>query len=137
MAGREPWRPPRDRPSDDGTPPAVLAAPTVVDVGGDHVAIRWEPSEAPDLYRYLVYRATGDAPDERVAITADPVWTDTGVVPGTSYRYTIVAQDTSFNTSAASEPLVVEAAEQVVTVTFRVTVPPQTPGDATLFIAEA
>jgi hypothetical protein len=122
-------------PSDDGTPPPAPAAPTLVDVSGDHISFAWDPVAASDLYRYLVYRSIGDAPAERVAAVTDPEWTDTGVTAGTRYGYTVVAQDTAFNTSAPSEPLVVVAVEPVVTVTFRLKVPPQTPGDATLYIA--
>jgi hypothetical protein len=122
-------------PSDDTTPPAVPTGITLVDVSGDHVTLGWDASEAQDLYRYLVYRSTGDGPEERIATADEPLWTDTALTAGTSYRYSVVAQDTAFNASGPSEPLVVKAAEQLVTVTFRVTVPPQTPRDATLYIA--
>jgi pullulanase len=89
-----------------------------------------------DLYRYRVERAPAPgglfAP---VGVTGDPGFIDTGVEAGTAYSYVVVAEDTSYNRSSPSAPLAVTAADRDVAVTFRVTVPDDTPASDTVYLA--
>ena len=64
-----------------------------------------------------------------------PIYSDTSVVTGTRYDYAITAQDLAFNESLPSPTLTVDAADRVVQVTFRVSVPPGTPATDGLYIA--
>lgn len=81
----------------DVTPPApprnLVAVPT-----SQGVELRWEPSPAPDLAGYRVYRIrAGEASPLR--LTPDPVqqpyYVDTQASPGQTYYYSVTAVDTS------------------------------------------
>lgn len=67
---------------------AVPAAPTV--------RLSWRPSPDPDVATYVVYRAAGSGPFQRVGSTKPPatVFVDRDVPSGT-YRYVVTAQDAS------------------------------------------
>ena len=82
----------------DGVAPA---APTgLVAVAGDHeVVLTWDGGDEYDLDRHRVLRGGSE-----VAVVTGTTWTDTGVVNGTSYSYTVVALDTSGNESDPSDP---------------------------------
>ncbi len=80
-------------------------------------------------------RGTDGAAPDPIATTDGPLFTDLTVGPDVAYTYRVAAQDDGADTSASSEPLEVVAAEQLVVVTFRVTVPAGTPDDAQLYIA--
>ena len=91
-------------------PPAPARLDALSEAG--LVRLVWDPVPAPDLAGYIVYRAEGAG--EPVRLTPDPVkesfLTDTSAKPGTRYRYTVRAVDTSGNMSppspeAAAEPL--------------------------------
>jgi glycosidase len=123
-------------PSSDVQPPAAPAELRLVDVGDDHVTIGWPKVTADDLQRYVVYRSSVDAREPvRIATTTGPVYQDTSVTTGTRYEYAVTAQDLAFNESPLSPSLSVDAAERVVAVTFRVSVPSNTPASDSLFIA--
>ncbi len=123
-------------PSTDLVPPPVPGAPVLTDVADDHVAITWTPVDAPDLYRYVVLRAPSGSGDlAPIGTTTKPLFTDTTVTSGATYDYAIAAQDTAFNRSTPSPTLSVEAVKRIVSVTFQVTVPADTPPTDTLYIA--
>lgn len=77
------------------TPPAppsdLVAAPA-----GNTVRLSWRPSPDPDAATYVVYRAAGSGPFQRVGSTRAPstVFVDRDVTSGT-YRYVVTAQDAS------------------------------------------
>ena len=122
-------------PSDDVQPPASPGDLRLVDVGDDHVTVGWQKVDAEDLQRYVVYRSTEDAGLAPIATTTDPVYLDTSVATGAHYEYAVTAQDLAFNESPPTPSLAVDAAERIVQVVFRVTVPPSTPTTDSLFIA--
>ena len=118
--------------------PAAPPAPTgleVLDAAADHVTIRWAPVDTGGVVRYVVLRGESGQEPAPIATTADPVFTDLTVDAETLYTYRVAAQDDGADTSPPSEPLLVAAEEQLVTVTFRVSVPAGTPADAQLYIA--
>jgi hypothetical protein len=88
------------------------AAPSRLDAlpEGNLVRLIWEPVPTADLAGYLVFRAEGDGAPAR--LTAQPVtdtfFSDTAVVAGRRYRYTVVAIDTAGNASAPSPEAVAE-----------------------------
>ncbi|MFS8612561.1 MAG: alpha amylase N-terminal ig-like domain-containing protein [Planifilum fulgidum] len=120
-------------PSDDReAPPApVLHQPHQQ---SRQVALKWDPVKADDLAFYEVERQTvteGRRGEwQRIArVGADQTaYTDTTVENGTTYRYRVLAVDTSFNRSE-SNPVQVTPKETPVRVTFRVKVPEYTGTD--------
>ena len=74
------------------------------------VRLVWDPSPAPDLVGYIVFRAEGSAAPAR--LTAEPVkdsfLSDTSAQPGHRYRYTVRALDKAGNVSAPSPEAVAE-----------------------------
>ncbi len=88
----------------DSHPPA---APTGVSVAMDGTsgALSWTANSEPDVVSYRVYRGEGSAePSTKIATTgADTVtFSDPGLNPGTSYRYAVIAVDSSGNASDRS-----------------------------------
>jgi hypothetical protein len=71
---------------------------------GRIVRLAWDPVPASDLAGYLVYRAEGDGAP--VQLTPQPIkesfMTDEAVKPGTRYRYTVRAIDTTGNLGPTS-----------------------------------
>ncbi|MFN8517963.1 MAG: alpha-amylase family glycosyl hydrolase [Chloroflexota bacterium] len=123
-------------PDADPTAPGTPTGLAALDVAADHVTLRWDADTTGDVVRYVVLRAPeGGGTPVRVGTTTAPVFTDLDVEPGASYAYQVAAQDDGADTSAPSEAVEVVAEEQLVTLTFRVTVPADTPADAQLFIA--
>lgn len=125
-------------PSSDTLPPPAPQSLRVTRWGADHIALAWDPVAAADLYAYDLYRqAEGETAPARLARVLSPTvaYTDTAVVTGRLYTYTVCALDTSFNRSGFSDPVGARAEERWVTVTFVVTVPVFTPADDTVYIA--
>ena len=121
--------------ADDAEPPATpdgLVATSVAETG---VSLAWEPVADADLHRYEVLRAGEDGEMERIGVASDPTFTDDSVAGGQTYRYAVRAQDTSYNRSDPSDPIVVGATAREVAVTFTVGVPPNTPPGDTVYIA--
>ena len=123
-------------PGDDVTAPSAPGTPEPLDVSPDRIHIGWSESDADDLHRYLVLRVDeGSDVFELIGATEATDFVDATIASGRTYRYTVRAQDSSFNTSAPSEPLEMVAAERVVAVTWTVSVPDYTTPDDSLFIA--
>lgn len=104
------------------------------------VVIAWRLSRPRDLAGFRVCRADVSAGEEGCAVElsfgkAQNVYTDTTVSTGHTYSYTVRVFDTSFNFSEPSTPITLTAESKVTDVTFRVQVPPETPADATIYIA--
>jgi hypothetical protein len=79
----------------DLTPPAPAANLVAIPSQGT-VRLSWTPSPDPDVAGYVVYRAAGDGPLERVGSVRAPGTTFTDRdVPAGGYRYAVTAQDTS------------------------------------------
>ncbi len=72
------------------------------------IRLFWRPGRDPDLAGYLVYRARGEEPFERM--TPAPItvttWTDADAQPGTAYTYVVTTVDGAVppNESPRSEP---------------------------------
>ncbi len=127
-------------PSTDTTPPPAPLNLRVVHWGTDHITVQWDPVSANDLAGYDVYRyAEGEAPTAAAFLARvwapTTIYTDTAVIVNTTYTYTVLAFDTSFNKSAFSNPASGTASARQVQVRFRVTVPPFTPPGDTIYIA--
>ena len=93
----------------DTTPPPVpgnlIATP-----GNAQVALTWDPSVAPDLAGYRVYRATtpsvptGGSPISGASLLGSAAFTDTTALNDTTYYYSVTAVDGSGNASLGSTP---------------------------------
>jgi hypothetical protein len=84
--------------------PAELSAVT----GINSIELAWERNTETDLKTYIIYRATGAGPFQKLAETDVPVYSDKAIEAGKRYRYAISAIDIRANESAKSVP--VEAA---------------------------
>jgi glycosidase len=113
-------------------PPADVAA-GVVSASGVHLV--WSAVSAEDLLRYEVLRAEGDGDFVAIGRTTSPDFWDEQVRSGGSYRYAVLAQDTSYNRSGRSNEVVVSAESREVAATFVVHVPESTPPGDTVYIA--
>jgi glycosidase len=126
--------------SGDVTPPAVPQNLRVTHWGTDHISLAWDAVADSDLYAYDLYRYSdqqlpGAAAQIGRVLAPATVYTDTGVVSGHTYTYTVKALDTSFNASAASNEAVGRAIPRQVELRFFVTVPEFTPAGDTVYIA--
>jgi len=88
----------------DTTPPAAPATVTATEERKG-IRVSWSASAATDLAGYRVYRATGTGAYE--VVSGDSLLTgtdflDVGLVPGKGYRFLIMAQDSSGNSSVRS-----------------------------------
>lgn len=116
--------------SEDTTPPTtpVLA---IEDWSASSISLSW--SEAVDevaLFAYDLYRSTdGSSFSKLTRLPAGTLaYTDTAVTAGQTYHYYLIALDTSFNPSQASNTVSQTAEAKMVAVTFELTVPNWTPG---------
>lgn len=85
----------------DKFPPAVPAGVTAVG-GTNAIELAWERNTEPDFAKYIIYRAAGDGPFEKLVETDAPVYSDKAVKSGTRYRYAISSVDQKGNESARS-----------------------------------
>jgi len=83
---------------EDKFPPAVPTGLTAV-TGVGSIELAWERNLEADFKTYLVYRALGDAPFEKIGETAAPTYSDKSVVAGKAYRYAVAAADQRGNVS--------------------------------------
>jgi uncharacterized repeat protein (TIGR03806 family) len=100
--------------ANDTTAPTVPADLTATAVGTSEIRLTWSPSAdtgGAGFAGYRVYRDGGTTPLASVPVNA---YADTGLSPGTTYRYTVTAYDaaTPANESAPS------AASQATTATL-------------------
>lgn len=89
----------------DTVPPSALDVPIVSTGAPGSVRVTWTASAAPDLAGYLVLRAdssTGPFIQLNAAPLQDTVFVDTGLEPGRTYSYEVVAVDASGNQSPPS-----------------------------------
>jgi fibronectin type 3 domain-containing protein len=91
-------------PEDKFPPPVPTGLAAVVSTGS--IELVWEPSAAPDLAGYWMYRAAGAGPLEKLAETREaPSYSDAKIEPGKSYRYAVTAFDKAGNESEMSGPV--------------------------------
>jgi hypothetical protein len=69
------------------------------------IDLAWERNTEPDFAKYIVWRAAGDGPFEKLGETDSPVYSDKAVKSGTRYRYSISAVDQKGNESQRSAPV--------------------------------
>ncbi len=105
-------------------PPTAPAALTAEQVGADGARLNWTPSNGSLVVRYDVYLGTGpilalDGPNVtlagNVSATAAESLLVTGLEPGATYYFTVVAVDARGRTSAATLPsasLALQVAEE-------------------------
>ena len=91
----------------DATPPN---APTglATSAGDGQVVLSWNANSEPDLAGYVVSRAVNsEGPYDRLtgSLVSGTAYTDTAVNNGTTYYYSVSAEDTTGNISAASAPV--------------------------------
>jgi fibronectin type 3 domain-containing protein len=91
----------------DTFPPAVPAGLTAV-TGVGAIELAWERNTETDFRNYVIYRALGDGPLQKLAETDVPAYSDKAIEAGKQYRYAIAAVDQRGNLSEKSTP--VEAA---------------------------
>ena len=95
---------PAPSPAGDVTPPSVPGPVLATAVGSDRIELSWPPSTdaGTGIAGYHVYR---DGNPLAVATTTANHFLDTGLMPNTTYSYTVVAVDNSSpaNASAASD----------------------------------
>ncbi|GAB4580318.1 MAG: hypothetical protein Fur0022_30580 [Anaerolineales bacterium] len=129
-------------PSSDTTPPATPQNLTLDETTPSSISFSWDPNGDADLAGYEVYRqeisATLQTPADgftRIAQldASHTAYTDLTVVADHTYEYYILAYDTSFNRSEASNIITGTAEARLATVVMNVTVPDPSPG--TVFIA--
>ena len=92
---------------EDKFPPAVPAGLTAV-TGIGSIELAWERNTEAKFKNYVIYRASGDGPLQKLAEIDVPVYSDTAIEGGKRYRYAIAAVDQHGNLSEKSAP--VEAA---------------------------
>jgi hypothetical protein len=92
------------------------------------ISLDWDPVPDPDVAGYEVFRDGVE-----IAEVEDTEYTDTGVVTGGTYTYTVKAFDTSWNRSAPSNEVTATAAAVIIDVSFVVTVPDYSVG--TIYVA--
>ncbi|MGL4650404.1 MAG: hypothetical protein ACRC1H_13435, partial [Caldilineaceae bacterium] len=105
-----------------------------------YLAFAWRVSRPRDLYNFRICRADLTAGEQGCALEveaprANNIYTDTQVLTGHTYSYTVRVVDTSFNVSEPSAAITMTAQLFETLVTFRVRVPTGTPPDDTIFIA--
>lgn len=86
-------------------PPAVPAGVTA-SAANNAIELAWVRNTEADFRGYNVFRAEGNGPFQQVAMLIDvPLYRDTQVEPGKTYRYEVSAVDLLGNESARSEPV--------------------------------
>ncbi|MGB4596070.1 MAG: Ig-like domain-containing protein [Anaerolineaceae bacterium] len=115
--------------SADSTAPSAPVL-SIADWGASFIDLAWTPS-ADDVavYAYDIYRSTDNVNFEKIGRVVEPEITyhDDNVVTNQLYYYYVIALDTSFNWSVASNTVNHTAEPKMVSVTFDVIVPAFTP----------
>jgi subtilisin family serine protease len=82
----------------DSDPPGQVTGLVVNTASSNRLDLSWNPNTESDLGHYNVYRSgTSDAPYDLIASPATNSYSDTGLVPSTTYYYVVEAVDTSWN----------------------------------------
>lgn len=90
----------------DVEPPTTPGTPTATAVTTTTVALAWTAStDNVGVTGYEIYRALGSGPMGLVGTSASTTFTDTGLSPATTYRYSLRARDAAGNTSQFSPAL--------------------------------
>lgn len=127
----------------DTTPPSIPTDLAVEDVSDAFVTLNWQPSlnVDGDVVGYLVERKLASSSSfTRVADFNDltgadtDTYTDSEVTTGETYEYRVQAYDASANVSSPSNTVQVSASNRAVDVTFRVTIPEETPGAFPIYV---
>ncbi len=117
-------------PSTDLTPPSTPVL-SVADWSASSISLSWTAAiDNVEVYAYDIYRSTDNITFNKIGRVMEPnlTYTDTTVVTDQLYYYYIIALDTSFNPSLASNIVSQTAEAKLVYVTFEITVPDWTPG---------
>jgi hypothetical protein len=112
--------------SGDAVAPAAPVGLRVTAVSPSAISLAWDAVLGdPTLHGYEVLRgASAGGPYARIARVTEASYTDVSVTDSATYRYVVVALDTSFNRSGPSNEVSATAERRRVSVTFTVTVPP-------------
>ena len=88
----------------DDSPPAPVAGLSATPVP-QGILLNWSPSSDPDLAGYVVYRGTsqGELDPLTAQLLSAATYTDTEVIPGTTYFYAVTAVDNAGNESAVAQ----------------------------------
>jgi len=86
----------------DNLPPEVPTGLGIAEMDGN-VQIWWAPVEMEPIKYYSVYRSVNDGAMELLDHTIDLEYTDTDIVPGSTYLYAVSATDYSANESEKSD----------------------------------
>jgi glycosidase len=116
--------------SEDITAP-IAPILTVDDWSASSISLIWTAAtDNVAVYAYDLYRSTDGITFSKInrVLAPELTYTDTTVVTNQLYYYYVVALDTSFNHSPASNTVSQIAEAKLVAVTFEVTVPEWTPG---------
>jgi hypothetical protein len=118
-------------PSDDTTAPDAPSALTLDGTTASTIAMSWTASAADDVAGYEIYRShvSAEGGFTKIATVAADVtsYLDEAVETGETYQYYVVAFDTSFNRSDASNTIEATAEARLVNVTWLIGVPAYTP----------
>ncbi|MBA3531686.1 MAG: Ig-like domain-containing protein [Ardenticatenales bacterium] len=117
--------------SSDTTAPAAPTSLALIGTTASSISFSWMASSATDLVQYEIYRKlAGESTYTRIAtVEADMTsYTDSSVTTNETYDYYVVAVDSSFNRSAASNTIRAKAEPRMVNLTINVTVPSFTRG---------
>jgi hypothetical protein len=119
----------------DLIPPAAPTGLTVLSAAPNAIELGWDlhPNGDGDLAGFEIYRDGMLHATLTGALVTD--YTDLTVAQGNTYEYFVLAVDSSYNRSGPSNTVTATAEPRTVAVTFHVTVPAQTPGGSTVYIA--
>ena len=95
-------------PKDVWAPPVPTGLAAIASPG--RVELAWDPSVAPDLAGYKIYRAEGEGPLTKIGEAREgPSYSDRAVVTGKTYRYAVSAFDQIPNESEKSALVSIQA----------------------------
>lgn len=121
----------------DQTPPDAPTGLQATNGGANAIMLQWTKSAASDVFRYDLLRSTtaGSGYAKIADVDASTTqYTDTTVQTGTAYFYVVRAVDEAANVSGNSNEASATPSARKIQVTFEVTPPTSTPGDATVYI---
>lgn len=120
--------------SDDAQPPAAPETFAIRQASLSGVVLEWTPVRDDDVAVYRLYRLLDGAETLLAELDTSAIgYTDTSVVAGNTYSYTLVVVDTALNESVPVSTRAVQVDRSLMTVTFLVFVPDYT--DGTLYLA--